>query len=211
MSVNSLSTQRAKPRKRPAQERSRRTYEAILDAAAHVFAEHGYAATTTNHVAAAADVSYGSRYQYFPSKDALLVALEERHLEGARLVLTEARRRWSVALPDAAAWARSFVDTLVEINGSPVHVTIYDTAPPLPHLESATTALVDDLAGDLAGHLRRWGHGDGARLRARLVVVMALRLVHDVAIRTEPGAARRRVAREIARLVCAAAVSAPIG
>ena len=38
------------------------------------------AATTTNHVADAAGVSVGSLYQYFPNKDALLVALGERHV-----------------------------------------------------------------------------------------------------------------------------------
>ena len=68
---------RLKARKRPRQERSRSTVDVLLRAAAQVFAARGYAATTTNHIAARAGVSIGSLYEYFPSKDALLVALME--------------------------------------------------------------------------------------------------------------------------------------
>ena len=76
-----------KPRRRPQQERSRLLVEAILDAAARVLEQHGYAHATTNRIAERAGVSIGSLYQYFPSKDAILVALVERHLaEGAAVV-----------------------------------------------------------------------------------------------------------------------------
>jgi AcrR family transcriptional regulator len=65
-------------RKIPAQARSRETVDAILIAAARLFSERGWTGTTTNHVAAAAGVSVGSLYQYFPNKLALLAALKER-------------------------------------------------------------------------------------------------------------------------------------
>lgn len=74
-------------RKRPRQDRSRATVEAILDAAAELFADRGYARTTTNHVAARAGVSVGSLYQYFPGKDALLTALVERHMRHVEAVI----------------------------------------------------------------------------------------------------------------------------
>jgi AcrR family transcriptional regulator len=67
------------PRKSPRQARSQATVEAILDAAARVLVERGYAATNTNLVAERAGVSVGSLYQYFPNKDALIAALHERH------------------------------------------------------------------------------------------------------------------------------------
>ena len=54
------STTRLKPRRSPRQERSRETVEAILQAAAHVFERHGYAAGTTNRIAERAGVSIGS-------------------------------------------------------------------------------------------------------------------------------------------------------
>jgi len=42
---------------------------------------HGYAAGTTNRIAEAAGVAIGTLYQYFPSKEALAVALLERHIQ----------------------------------------------------------------------------------------------------------------------------------
>jgi len=54
--------------------------EALLSAAAQVFERHGYAAGTTNRIAERAGVSIGTLYQYFPSKEAIAVALLERHI-----------------------------------------------------------------------------------------------------------------------------------
>ncbi|GIE88531.1 TetR/AcrR family transcriptional regulator [Actinoplanes regularis] len=68
------------PRKTPRQVRAELTRRRILTAAAHVFAEQGYAAGTTNRIAERAGVSIGSLYQYFPGKDAILVALLGEHL-----------------------------------------------------------------------------------------------------------------------------------
>ena len=69
------------PRRTPVQRRSTATVEAIVEAAAQVFERHGYAAGTTNRIAERAGVSIGTLYQYFPNKDAILVALIERHLD----------------------------------------------------------------------------------------------------------------------------------
>ena len=58
-----------------------------MQAAAQVFARHGYAAGTTNRIADRAGVSIGTLYQYFPNKDAILIALIERHIqEGEELL-----------------------------------------------------------------------------------------------------------------------------
>jgi TetR/AcrR family fatty acid metabolism transcriptional regulator len=50
----------------------------ILDAAARLFAERGFHRTTTYNIATAADVSEGTLYNYFESKDALLLAIMAR-------------------------------------------------------------------------------------------------------------------------------------
>jgi AcrR family transcriptional regulator len=71
-------TSRTALRKRPRQERSEATVDAILEAAARVFATEGYDAATTNRIAEAAGISVGSLYQYFPSKDAIAVDLVRR-------------------------------------------------------------------------------------------------------------------------------------
>lgn len=69
---------RSEPRKRPSQDRSRFTVEAILVATERVLAEHGVAGATTNRIAEVAGVSIGSLYQYFPNKDALVAQVRER-------------------------------------------------------------------------------------------------------------------------------------
>ncbi|GAB7146578.1 TetR/AcrR family transcriptional regulator [Mycobacterium riyadhense] len=68
-------------RKTPAQERSRETVRRILDAAARVLKERGYGGASTNRIAAAAGISPGSLYQYFPNKDAILKAMVADYAE----------------------------------------------------------------------------------------------------------------------------------
>ena len=65
-------------RKSPAQSRAVETVAAVLEAAARILEERGFAGYTTNAVALRAGVSIGSLYQYFPGKDAVTVALIER-------------------------------------------------------------------------------------------------------------------------------------
>jgi AcrR family transcriptional regulator len=60
--------------RRPAAER--RTQ--ILQAARTLFAEHGYHATTTRDLAAAADINDALIYRYFPDKQAILTALTDQ-------------------------------------------------------------------------------------------------------------------------------------
>ncbi|PXY27681.1 TetR/AcrR family transcriptional regulator [Prauserella muralis] len=75
---------RLQPRRKPRQVRAELTRERILTAAAHVFAEHGYAAGTTNRIAERARVSIGSLYQYFPNKDSILAELLVLHIDRGR-------------------------------------------------------------------------------------------------------------------------------
>ncbi len=53
----------------------------LLDAAAREFAKHGYAATTTRAIAAAAEMTPGAIYSHFPSKQALLLAVYAEAVE----------------------------------------------------------------------------------------------------------------------------------
>src|SRR6202167_6846461 len=76
------------PRKKPRQQRSQATVECILDATARVLCTTGYDRASTNRVAMAAGVSVGSLYQYFPSKEALVAALVDRHVEQMTSLVT---------------------------------------------------------------------------------------------------------------------------
>src|SRR5580692_6581184 len=70
---------RTNPRKNPSQERSRLTVDALLEATARILVREGFDKASTNRIAEVAGVSVGSLYQYFPGKEALVVAVIERH------------------------------------------------------------------------------------------------------------------------------------
>lgn len=68
-------------RKKPRQARSATTVEAIFEATIQVLLGEGIHRLTTTRVAERAGVSVGTMYQYFPHKQALLYALNERYLD----------------------------------------------------------------------------------------------------------------------------------
>lgn len=77
-----MTTQRStsgRRRRQPTQARSQVTVEYVLEAAARVFKREGFAATT-NRIATESGVSIGTLYEYFPHKQALLLALAEQHV-----------------------------------------------------------------------------------------------------------------------------------
>jgi TetR/AcrR family transcriptional regulator, mexJK operon transcriptional repressor len=59
----------------PQQARSRQKRDALLVAAARLFEERGYEATTADDIAAAADVSIGTFYSYFHNKRQVFLTL----------------------------------------------------------------------------------------------------------------------------------------
>jgi len=69
-----------RPRKSASQERSRLTVDALLEATTRVLTKEGFDRASTNKIAAVAGVSIGSLYQYFPSKEALVAAVIDRHM-----------------------------------------------------------------------------------------------------------------------------------
>ena len=82
-----------KPRKNALQARSRATVDALVEATARILVRDGFEKTSTNRIAEIAGVSVGSLYQYFPSKEALVAAVIDRHHEEimgiVRAALTE--------------------------------------------------------------------------------------------------------------------------
>ena len=185
---------RARGRRRPTQRRSQVTVTAILDAAARVFEERGFEAGTTNHVAERAGVSIGSLYEYFPNKDAMVVALVERELERERAKLL------AILAPagtqeDLAAQLRSFVETLVELHAKrpSLHRILFDQAehPPAAHAcvlrfeESLAHALADSLHG-VQPSLR------DADTRAHLIVQTTESLAHRFVLARDPRPGSRR-------------------
>ncbi len=91
-------------RRSPVQARSRERMERILDEAATLFAGAGFDATTIEAIAAAAQTSVGSVYQFFPNKQAVFDALATRYAAQvealfAALATSPARAAsWSTAI-----------------------------------------------------------------------------------------------------------------
>ena len=83
-----------RPRKYASQRRSRATVDALIEATARILVREGFDKASTNRIAEMAGVSVGSLYQYFPSKEALVAAVIERHnlelMQVVRDVLAEA-------------------------------------------------------------------------------------------------------------------------
>jgi AcrR family transcriptional regulator len=82
------------PRKQASQERSRATVDALVEATARLLVREGFDRASTNRIAEEAGVSIGSLYQYYPSKEALVAAVIDRHnhelMQVARGALAEA-------------------------------------------------------------------------------------------------------------------------
>ncbi|MBK6688060.1 MAG: TetR family transcriptional regulator [Deltaproteobacteria bacterium] len=100
-------------RRVPTQARSQARLERMMDAAEHELAEVGYEAATMQAIAARAETSIGSLYQFFPNKQVLFDAISDRYLTRVRgmldLLLSEElmARPWTEVLETAvdAIWA----------------------------------------------------------------------------------------------------------
>ena len=75
------------PRKYASQDRSRATVDALVEATARILIREGFDKASTNRIAEVAGVSVGSLYQYFPSKEALVAALIDRHNQEIRQIV----------------------------------------------------------------------------------------------------------------------------
>ena len=86
MRVPSISSNRV--RVAPQQERSARRLAAVLDAAAELFVEAGYDATTMQAIADRSGSSIGALYNYFPDKESVASTLRTRYSQDLRARLT---------------------------------------------------------------------------------------------------------------------------
>ncbi|MFI0448866.1 TetR/AcrR family transcriptional regulator [Actinomadura sp. 6N118] len=120
------------PRKTPRQQRAWRTRARILAAAAHVFAEHGYASGTTDRIAEQAGLSIGSLYQYFPNKDAILVTLAQAHLDDT----IQAIRTHLTQPQSLEQWLPAVTGALVDlhVDNPRLHQVLFEQAPRPPEL-----------------------------------------------------------------------------
>jgi AcrR family transcriptional regulator len=198
-------------RRRPRQRRSRDTVAFVLEAAAQLFAERGYDAATTNAVAERAGVSIGTLYQYFASKDGLLLGLLDQHLDDAEAVVAARFGDLPTGRPDAAAQA--LVSLTAELNTHHPQLArlLHEQASRM--LRAAITAqLSAQLSAqfDTPGQPRSIATGrPRTELRTELCVRLVEYLVHATALDPPPGANRAEVLAEITTIATACLADNP--
>lgn len=124
--------------------------ERIYDVAAALFAEHGYAATRMEDIAAGLDLQKGALYYYFDSKESLLTSLVETRVGVALDVLRE------IADRDMAAKERvraAFAGHLTVFQENPDVYTIFNSER-LHSISAETAEKVNALGRD---YERLWG------------------------------------------------------
>ncbi len=126
------------PRKQPSQGRSRFTVRQIVEAAARVFEERGYAGANTNRIAERAGVSIGSLYQYFPNKESILAVLLEQHTQEVANAVEAIRRHVAEEPHDLVGVLEHFVEDMVELHSKNPRLqhVLLDEAPRPPHLKA---------------------------------------------------------------------------
>lgn len=153
-----------------------------------MLATRGYERTTTNAVAAAAFVSIGSLYQYFPGKDALIVALAHRHIAAIETAVVDAAAAMppgSVPLPELVRRLVRFAASLNE--PSSLHAVLALECARTPELDAHLRRLDDVLVGVVADHLRAAGvAAHDADLGARLLVAGTDAALHRVVLASPP-------------------------
>ena len=178
---------RTHPRKLPKQERAKATVEAILAATAHILVREGFDAASTNRIADEAGVSVGSLYQYFPSKEAIVSALLERHVHRMLGVIQIGLEGW-MSLPPRAA-AREVVRAMIDAHAvdPDLHRVFMEETPRLGRLEGA--AELERKFQELAeAYLQR--HRD--RIRPRNLEIAAFLVVQTVEALTHAAVLYRR-------------------
>jgi AcrR family transcriptional regulator len=124
------------PRKSASQERSRLTVEALLEATARVLMKDGYDRASTNKIAAIAGVSIGSLYQYFPSKEALVAAVIDRHMHEMMQAVRDAFAK--VARRPIEVAARELVSVMLDAHrvNPKLHRVLAEQTPRTGRLEN---------------------------------------------------------------------------
>jgi AcrR family transcriptional regulator len=124
------------PRKQAVQDRARATVDALLAATARILVKEGYDRASTNKIADAAGVSIGSLYQYFPSKEALVAAVIERHSGEMIAEITESLARVATLPLDEAV--RELVRVMIDAHRiePKLHRVLVEQIPRVGALES---------------------------------------------------------------------------
>ena len=173
------------PRKSASQERSRSTVDALLEATTRILIKEGYDRASTNRIAEVAGVSIGSLYQYFPSKEALVAAVIDRHAQEVSEVTRNALVK-AAARPIEVA-AREFVSVAIDAHrvNPKLHGVLAEQIPRVGRLENIEANVRDGytlVRGYLEAHRDEIDVED-LDLAAFVVVTVVEALTHAAVLR----------------------------
>jgi AcrR family transcriptional regulator len=194
------------PRKVASQERSRSTVDALLEATARVLLNEGYDRASTNRIAEVAGVSIGSLYQYFPSKEALVAGVIDRHTQQVSQVTRNAVVKMAASPIEVAA--REFVSLGIEghrVNPK-LHAVLSEQIPRVGRLENIEASLREGytlVRGYLEAHRDEIDVAD-LDLAAFVLVTVVEALTHAAVLRRPDiltGDRARHFVDDVTRLV----------
>jgi AcrR family transcriptional regulator len=135
----------------------RATSRKVIEAANHLFTEHGYPATTIDAIAEAADTPLPTLYRLFGTKRALLAAVLDTSFGGDDQPIAFADRpavRAALAEPDPGKMVNAFARIVREF---------MDRSSAIQHV-LATAAQVDAEAAEVLTEIRRQRHTGQSRI-----------------------------------------------
>jgi AcrR family transcriptional regulator len=157
--------------------KKQRTRAMLVDAAVKLCLEHGYDDTTVEQIAAAAEVSPRTFSRYFPTKEAVVVAVIEDLTNAAAAELATIPR----SVPPLPAIARAHADVLRRVpSGGAAGLTTYQLVLMINVLGTATVlreaagnARPQSFVADTAARLGTDPHDDSVRLVTGVWAAMA--------------------------------------
>jgi AcrR family transcriptional regulator len=193
------------PRKAPSQGRSRFTVQQIVEAAARVFEERGYAGATTNRIAERAGVSIGSLYQYFPNKESILAVLLEEHTQEVANAVEAVRRHVAEEPHDLIGVLEHFVEDMVALHSKNPRLqhVLLEEAPRPPYLKVKLQELEEAAVENTEILLRANPQVriEDYRTAAYLAVQSVETLVHRFVVEPPDEVDRERFATELVRML----------
>jgi len=178
----------------PRRARGQLRVEALLAAAAEVFAAKGFDAATMTEIAAQSDSSIGSLYQFFRTKEAVAEVLVREQVAALWLRLDGlAERSPALSTPELA---QALAASLVEFRADhPSFATLVERpGPPSPLVAGVRRKMREQVESILARHAP---HADRRKLRAMAPVVQHV-MKSAVQLRGElEGAELKAAAREL--------------
>ena len=194
-----------KPRKTPLQARSKATVEAILGAASQVLKRKGYAAATTDRIAERAGVSVGSLYQYFPNKDALLVALAEQHIDTGFALVRELLGEALREAPPVEVLLRRFVVAMVALheNDPDLHRVLFEEVPLPASVRRRLRERENDFANEVCALFELYPEvrSKDPRVTAYVLVHTVDALVHNFVLHPPDDIGTEQLTEEVVRML----------